>query len=89
MKHPRSVMSTRVRWLVAGLIIAMVVLHQDVWFWTDRRLVFGFVPVGLAYHAAYSVLAAFVMAILVKVAWPRHLEPVEPPPQQSRKRKRS
>ena len=30
-------------------------LHQDFWFWrTARPLVFGFLPVGLFYHAAYT-----------------------------------
>jgi hypothetical protein len=40
--------------------------------------VFGFLPIGLAYHAGYSVLAAIMMAVLVKWAWPKHLESVEP-----------
>ena len=65
-------------WLVCALIGAMVVLHQDFWFWTDKRLVFGFLPVGLAYHAAYSLLAVGLMATLVRLAWPANLEDVKP-----------
>lgn len=62
------------------LIVAVYVLHQDFWNWKSAEpFVFGFLPVGLAYHAGYSVLAAILMAILVKVAWPKHLEDVEPP----------
>ena len=50
-------------------------LHQDIWFWrTARPLVFGFMPVGLFYHAAFSVAAALLMALLVQFAWPAHLE---------------
>jgi hypothetical protein len=50
-------------------------LHQDIWFWrTARPLVFGFVPIGLAYHAAFSVAAAVVLGLLVTFAWPSHLE---------------
>jgi hypothetical protein len=66
--------------LVLTLFIAAVyVLHQDFWNWKSvEPLVFGFLPIGLAYHAGYSVLAAIVMAILVKAAWPKHLEDVEP-----------
>jgi len=61
------------------LIVAIYVLHQDFWNWkTAEPLVFGFLPIGLAYHAGYSVLAAILMAILVKLAWPKHLEDVEP-----------
>lgn len=51
-------------------------LHQDVWNWTRLEpLVFGFLPAGLAYHAAYSILAAVLMAVLVRFAWPHDLEP--------------
>jgi hypothetical protein len=50
-------------------------LHQDIWFWrTARPLVFGFLPVGLLYHAAFSAAAAGLMALLVALAWPGHLE---------------
>lgn len=60
------------------LIVAVYVLHQDFWNWKSAEpIVFGFLPIGLAYHAGYSVLAAILMAILVKVAWPKHLEDVE------------
>jgi len=60
------------------LIVAVYVLHQDNWNWKDGDLVLGFLPVGLAYHAGYSILAAIMMAILVKFAWPEHLEKTEP-----------
>ena len=60
------------------LVIAVVVLyglHQDFWFWRSARpLVFGFVPIGLFYHACFSVAASLVMWLLVKFAWPSHLE---------------
>jgi hypothetical protein len=59
------------------MIAAVYVLHQDFWNWKDSDLVFGFLPVGLAYHAGYSVLAAIMMAVLVKFAWPAHLEQTE------------
>jgi hypothetical protein len=64
--------------LLTVLIIAVYVAHQDSWNWKRfEPLVFGFLPIGLAYQAFYSFLAAALMAILVKVAWPRHLENVE------------
>ena len=64
------------RRFVLGLAIAaLYVLHQDVWFWrTARPLVFGFLPVGLAYHAAYCFAAVALMWFLTTFAWPRHLE---------------
>ena len=35
---------------------------------------FGFLPVGLFYHACYSVAAAGLMAAMVRYAWPDRLE---------------
>lgn len=63
-------------YLLAAVVVLLYGLHQDLWFWrTARPLLFGFLPAGLTYHAAYSVAAAFLMALLVKTAWPSHLEP--------------
>jgi len=65
--------------LLVVLVLAVYGLHQDFWNWKSTEpLVFGCLPIGLAYHAAYSLLAAIMMALLVKFAWPRHLEDVEP-----------
>ena len=61
--------------LLLVVILVLYALHQDVWFWRDARpLVFGFLPVGLAYHAAYCLAVALLMWVLTRVAWPSHLE---------------
>ena len=61
------------------LVAVFYALHQDVWNWRGiTPLVFGFLPIGLAYHAAYSLCAAGIMAVLVRFAWPRGLDPDEP-----------
>ena len=63
------------RALLVLAVAVLYVLHQDIWFWrTARPLVFGFVPIGLAYHAAFSVACAIVLGLLVTYAWPSHLE---------------
>ena len=62
------------KWLLVLMVVAVYLLHQDYWNWHNRSLVAGPLPAGLAYHAAYSVLAALMMWVLVKVAWPAHLE---------------
>ncbi len=72
------------KWHKALLLVLVVggvyVLHQDFWNWKQAQpLVFGFLPVGLAYHAAYSVMASLTMALLVKFAWPRHLDALAGP----------
>ena len=65
--------------ILTTLVVAIYILHQDSWNWKKADpLVFGFLPVGLAYQAGYSILAAALMAVLVKTIWPKHLENVEP-----------
>ena len=64
--------------LFLGLLILVVfLLHQDFWNWQDGASVFGFLPVGLAYHAIYCVGAAGLLAVLVKFAWPAELDRIE------------
>jgi len=62
--------------LTAGVLVALLyVLHQDFWFWRAARpLVFGFLPIGLFYHAAFTAGCSIVLWLLVKYAWPAHLE---------------
>ena len=52
------------------LLIALVVLHQDNWFWTDGRLILGIVPIGLFYHALISSAAAVTWYLATRFAWP-------------------
>jgi len=62
------------RKFVWGLIIVLGVLHWDFWFWSDRTLLFGFLPIGLGYHALFSVCAASAWALAVSWAWPSEIE---------------
>jgi len=63
------------RSVAVAAVILLYVLHQDFWFWREARpLVFGFLPIGLFYHAAFTVATSAVLWLLVKVAWPSHLE---------------
>ncbi len=63
------------RRLVIGLIVLLAVLHQDFWWWDSiDPLVLGFIPIGLAYHAGVSVVAAVLWAMAIKYCWPGHLE---------------
>ena len=53
----------------------MAVLHQDFWNWrTATPLAFGFMPVGLFYHACYTLSCSVLVAVLVRFAWPVELE---------------
>ena len=59
------------RILLTVAVVALYALHQDVWNWrTAHPLIFGFLPIGLAYHAAFCVTAAALMWLLTRFAWP-------------------
>ena len=60
--------------LVWGLFLLMFVLHQDKWWWDDATLVLGVLPVGLAFHAAFSLACAALGWVAIKMAWPHDLE---------------
>lgn len=59
--------------VVLILAILLGILHQDFWNWSNSDLVFGFMPVGLFYHACYSLAAAALWAFAIKFAWPTHI----------------
>ena len=56
--------------VVWGLILLLIVLHQDFWFREDGRIVCGFLPIGLAYHIGLSIAAAATWCLATKFAWP-------------------
>ena len=56
--------------MIIVLAIALAILHQDFWWWDSSEMVFGFLPIGLAYHALFSLAAAGLWALAIKVAWP-------------------
>ncbi len=59
---------------IAGLAIVLAILHQDLWNWDSKHLVFGFMPIGLFYHACFSLAAVTLWAFAMKIAWPSRLE---------------
>ncbi|MBI81653.1 MAG: hypothetical protein CMJ81_00520 [Planctomycetaceae bacterium] len=61
------------RYLIGILLLLLLVLHQDNWFWEDDTLVFGFIPIGLFYHACISVAASVTWFLATKFAWPHGL----------------
>ena len=61
--------------LLVIILGVLYILHQDFWFWrTADPLMFGFIPIGLSYHAGYTLLTSLVLWVLVRRAWPAHLE---------------
>jgi hypothetical protein len=60
--------------LIWGLVLLLVVLHQDFWNWDSTTLVGGVVPLALFYHACLSVAATVVWFLATRYAWPAELE---------------
>ncbi|MBL9136397.1 MAG: DUF3311 domain-containing protein [Verrucomicrobiales bacterium] len=74
-------MRTRTHLLLMLWVTVVYLLHQDVWNWSKvEPLVFGFLPIGLAYHVAYSLVASLTMYLLVRFAWPEFANTDDPKP---------
>lgn len=56
--------------VVWGLIVLLILVHQDVWFWDDKSLVFGFMPITLLFHASISLAASITWFMATKFCWP-------------------
>jgi hypothetical protein len=54
-------------------LLVLYLLHNDLWYWYDFRVIGGF-PIGLLFHVAYCFVAAVLLFLLIKFAWPEHLE---------------
>ena len=55
------------------LVVVLMVIHQDNWYWDDPTLVFGFMPITLLYHACISLAAGFTWFLATKFAWPEQV----------------
>ena len=68
------------RYVGVAFVTALVyAAHQDFWFWRSARpLVFGFLPIGLAYHAFYTLAISLLMLYAVRRHWPGHLDDADP-----------
>ena len=60
--------------IVWSLFVILFFLHQDFWWWDDASLVLGFMPIGLAYHALFSIACACLGGLAIHYAWPNDLE---------------
>ncbi len=66
--------------IVIGSVLLLLVLHQDNWFWNDGTLVFGFLPIGLFWHALISIGASMTWFMATQIAWPIHQQPAKEQP---------
>jgi len=62
------------------LVAALLIFHQDFWNWEEADAVFGFIPIGLFYHACISLAAGVVWFLACTFAWPDDLDEIEQEP---------
>jgi hypothetical protein len=62
------------KYVIWFLVAALLIAHQDSWFWTSPEVVFGFIPIGLFYHACISLAAGFTWWLATLFMWPKELE---------------
>ena len=59
-----------------GALVLAFGMHNDFWIWNNSTSILG-LPIGLAYHVGFCLAMSILMALLVKYAWPHHLQGVE------------
>lgn len=60
------------RSLLYAVLGLLAVLRIDLWQWSDPARVLG-LPGGMTYHVVYCLAVAGFMWLLVRHAWPDHL----------------
>ena len=62
-------------WTAVAALALLYLLHQDFWFWREARpMVFGFLPIGLFYHAAYTIASSGALWLFVRSTSPANDE---------------
>ena len=51
--------------LAWALVVVLAILHYDFWYWDDRTLVLGFLPVGLFFQALISLGAGILFSTAI------------------------
>lgn len=62
------------KYVVWGLVVFLIAIHQDLWFWDDTSLVAGFMPITLLFHAGISLAAGITWFLATKFCWPDVLD---------------
>lgn len=66
------------RKIIYVLFVLLIFAHQDFWWWhSEKPLILGFIPIGLAWHVGISIGAACLGALAVKYAWPADVDEIE------------
>ncbi|MDP6039186.1 MAG: DUF3311 domain-containing protein [Candidatus Latescibacteria bacterium] len=56
-----------------GFLLILLLLFLNFWMWDNDALILG-LPVNLLYHIGMCFLATLAMWVIVRKAWPHHLD---------------
>lgn len=59
---------------IACFIGLLFILRHDFWWWDDKSVVGGFLPIGLAWQIAITLAAGIGWWLATKFCWPAELE---------------
>ncbi len=62
------------KYWIWGLMVLLVLLRNDFWFWQNNFLVLGFAPVILVHQVVISLAAATLWFLAIQYCWPQNLE---------------
>ncbi len=56
-----------------GILLILLILFFNFWMWDNNALILG-LPINLLYHIVMCVLTSLSMLVIVRLAWPHHLD---------------
>ncbi len=56
-----------------GILLILLILFFNFWMWDNNALILG-LPINLLYHIGLCVLTTLSMLVIVRLAWPHHLD---------------
>ena len=56
-----------------GILLILLILFLNFWMWDNNALILG-LPINLLYHIVMCILTSLSMLVIVRLAWPHHLD---------------
>ncbi|MDE2700642.1 MAG: DUF3311 domain-containing protein [Gemmatimonadetes bacterium] len=56
-----------------SVLLVLLILFFNIWMWDNDTLILG-LPINLLYHIGLCVLTTLCMLVIVRLAWPHHLD---------------
>ena len=66
-------MSQKTKIWPLGVLLVLLILFFNIWMWDNDTLILG-LPINLLYHIGLCVLTTLSMLVIVRLAWPHHLD---------------